>query len=263
MLIVKKRSADLMHRLLGQQSGQALALVMAFMVLSVPLITSALTLASTLSIDSQVKTRILKSQYAALGCQQWSLHILLDAQTSFTTTTVINGRTCTATATQVDPGAGIPPLPPSADPSRKFRVTKTVTPTSTPATSGNDVTYTIKVENRVDKPMKLNHIHDYLPPEFRYENNSSVLRSSTGTVINLDNPSGGPTDELTWSPTGLTIAVSDYVTQEFVVEAHDVEGYYCNEASVEPGAAKRAAERRPGSGWAQARRPFARALPSR
>jgi hypothetical protein len=50
-----------------QQGGVALAMVLGFIVLAVPLVTSALSLASTLSIDSRVKTNVMRCHYSALG----------------------------------------------------------------------------------------------------------------------------------------------------------------------------------------------------
>ncbi len=46
-------------------------MVIAFMALSIPLITGSLAFASTLGRDSVVKTEILKRQYSALGGSQW------------------------------------------------------------------------------------------------------------------------------------------------------------------------------------------------
>ena len=46
-------------------------MVIAFMALSIPMITGALSLSGTLSSDSTVKTEILKRQYSALGGDQF------------------------------------------------------------------------------------------------------------------------------------------------------------------------------------------------
>ena len=55
------------------ERGQAITIALAFMVFAVPTITSALLLASTLSLDSGLKTRKLKSQFSAFGAQQFHL----------------------------------------------------------------------------------------------------------------------------------------------------------------------------------------------
>ena len=57
-----------MKNLLRKQEGAlGMILVIGFMALAVPLISASLFLSSALSRDSQVKTDILKRQYAALG----------------------------------------------------------------------------------------------------------------------------------------------------------------------------------------------------
>ncbi len=56
-----------MFNLLKRQDGVAMLMVIAFMALSIPMITGSLAFASTLSRDSVVKTEILKRHYAALG----------------------------------------------------------------------------------------------------------------------------------------------------------------------------------------------------
>ena len=53
------------------QRGVAMIMVIAFMALSIPMITGALSLSGTLSSDSTVKTEILKRQYSALGGDQF------------------------------------------------------------------------------------------------------------------------------------------------------------------------------------------------
>ena len=63
---MKKLLREIIHR----QEGVAMLVVLAFMALSVPIVTSTLYLSGTLSIDSRVKNEILKGQYAAQGCTQ-------------------------------------------------------------------------------------------------------------------------------------------------------------------------------------------------
>ena len=54
-------------RFLRDETGAVLVVVLAFVVLAVPLVTGALGLVSTLSIDSGEKTRNIKSTYATMG----------------------------------------------------------------------------------------------------------------------------------------------------------------------------------------------------
>ena len=68
--------------------------------MAVPLITGVLALASTLSIDSRLKTERLKGQYATLGARDFILHYLSSTSTppgSSTSTITLNGRTTTTT----------------------------------------------------------------------------------------------------------------------------------------------------------------------
>ena len=216
-----------MHRLLGQQSGQALALVMAFMVLAVPLITSALAVASTLSVDSQVKTRILKSQYTLLACEQWAAHILRDVQTAFTTSTVFNGRTCTATATKTSPPAGSAPIPPGAESGREFRATKIVSPATSTPNVATTYTYTIHVQNTGLAPLELTTVHDELDVGVSY-----VTSSTSGVTSDEPQISGS---ELKWDSLAYTVPAGTSTTLSFQATASRPEGVYCNEAWVDPG----------------------------
>ena len=79
------------------EHGQALLIVMAFMLLSLPLVTSALGYASVLLLDSRVKNNLLKRQYSALGGQQLALHNILGNPSEYVTSTILNGELVTTT----------------------------------------------------------------------------------------------------------------------------------------------------------------------
>lgn len=49
------------------ECGLAMMLVLAFMAFAVPIVTVSLSLSSTLNIDSQKKTKDLKSEYSVLA----------------------------------------------------------------------------------------------------------------------------------------------------------------------------------------------------
>ena len=55
---------NLLH---SQEGALGMILVIGFMALAVPLVTSSLFMSSAISRDSQVKNDIMKRQYAALG----------------------------------------------------------------------------------------------------------------------------------------------------------------------------------------------------
>ena len=68
-----------MRRLLRQErGGVAILMALAFLNLSVPVISSALGLAGNLTIDSTVKTDILERQYCAVGAIEYVRYLLLD-----------------------------------------------------------------------------------------------------------------------------------------------------------------------------------------
>jgi len=60
----------------SQRGGIALLMVIGFMALGVPLVTSALGLAATTSIDSRSKKQILRRQYCALGTGEYVNYLL-------------------------------------------------------------------------------------------------------------------------------------------------------------------------------------------
>ena len=59
---------------LRQEKEMGLLIVLAFIGLAVPLVTGALGLASTLSIESRIETRILKDQYSAIGGSEYATY---------------------------------------------------------------------------------------------------------------------------------------------------------------------------------------------
>ncbi len=80
-----------MTSLFRDQKGVAMIMVIAFMGLSIPMITGALALSGTLSSDSEVKTRILKRQYSGLAIRDYVRYG--GSQTELT----LNGETITFT----------------------------------------------------------------------------------------------------------------------------------------------------------------------
>ena len=66
--------------LTGERGGVAILLVLAFMAFGVPIITAALSLSSTIAIDSRVKTKILKRQYCDLGVREYIRYLALDPE---------------------------------------------------------------------------------------------------------------------------------------------------------------------------------------
>ncbi len=212
-------------------------MVLAFMALAVPLIVAALGLASTLSIDSGIKTRLAKGQYSAMAGTQHALYRLeyeagyadglnVGVPTSYDIT--MNEKLVSITVEKFSsPPSTLPP--PTADNSRRLQVSKVVTPTTAAPYTPTTFTYTITIWNRDDQPEQLRHIYDELPPGFTY-----VPGSSSG--ITTDEPSVSGQD-LDWNlaPHKLQLRPWEYATLVFSAQANVATGNYCNEAWVDPG----------------------------
>ena len=115
-----------------REEGVALVMVLAFMSIAIPLVTAALGLASALSVDSRVKTRVAKSQYSALGGAQHALYRLiyeagyadgLPIGTPDNYTIALNGKQVTVTVEKFSqpPSSHCHPTPTAAEGSRPSR----------------------------------------------------------------------------------------------------------------------------------------------
>lgn len=239
-----------MSRLVRREEGLALIAVLAFMALAIPLITGGLALASTLSIDSRVKTRIARDLYSLLGATQHSIYRIvyedgyadgLTAGVEDSYDIALNGETVTVTVLKLsDPPGNSPPA--SADSSRKLQALKTVDPVSAAPYSLTTFTYTITVENRDDQSENLNKVRDGLPPGFSYVSGSTsgVTLADPSISIKESEP-GGPTyEELTWNlaPLSITLQPEESAVLVFQADASVAEGNYCNIAWAEPGGEK-------------------------
>ena len=69
---------SMIRRILRREEGVTIVMVLAFMALSVPVVTAALGLASTLSIDSRVKGDIAQNQFSAVGANELAIQRLTD-----------------------------------------------------------------------------------------------------------------------------------------------------------------------------------------
>lgn len=70
----------LIRRLLKDERGVGMAMVLGFMGLSVPMIVAALGMAGTYSNDSQVKSRLAKSQYSSIGAFEYIRYLSDDPE---------------------------------------------------------------------------------------------------------------------------------------------------------------------------------------
>ena len=218
---------------LRKENGQALVLVLAFMVLSVPLVTSTLTLTSTLLLDSRSKTEKLKEQYAALGTQAIILHNLVASPATGTSTTTINGLTITTTVFEIDPASTTA----AVNPLGRLVTTKSVSPATTTASS--TVTYTITVQNTKNTALVPERIADELPPGFDYVTGTTSMKDSDNTVISDTNPNITSTVEeqvLSWAvPSTSSLPSGVSMTLTFNAVTASSTGVFCNEAYADPG----------------------------
>ncbi len=220
-------------------------MVIAFMALSVPMITGALALSGTLSKDSTVKTEILKRQYSALGGDQFGGYLVTEGA-------LCNGYIIDLNDDPVDvsicdqPSLQFPPPP--ADDSRRLFSSITVAPNiaapadfslpDPPGPPKQPFTFTITVTNRDDEAEGLTKIHATLPPGFDYVDGSTDL-------VTFKDPSITG-QKLTWNlaPMGINLqpaapgVSAEYRQLSFVAEAILNEGNYCTEAWADPGQIK-------------------------
>ena len=218
------------------ERGVALIMALAFMALVVPIVTAALGLASTLAVDSRIKTDIVKSQYSAMGGGQHVLYRLLneaeyaaglvtDVPQSYTVD--LNGRPVQIGVVRTSSPTGDPPV--LSDSSRRLRVLVEVTPTDALPSILTVFTYTVTVENLEDGLMRLRTIYNELPAPFAY------LPGSTTGVTALDPSISGR--RLTWNLASddITIPEGAEATLVFTALATVPEGTYCDESWVDPG----------------------------
>ncbi len=119
-----------------------------------PIVTASLGLASTLSVDSRVKTAMLKGQYSSLGGYEHGLYRLvhppnngyvqsLQPGVADVYTLTINGNVTTVSILMLsEPPGDVPP--PSADSERGLRTFVTVDPAIGDPAVASTFTYTIR-----------------------------------------------------------------------------------------------------------------------
>ncbi|MCI0794178.1 MAG: DUF11 domain-containing protein [Chloroflexi bacterium] len=255
----------------SEKGATAMLMVMAFMALAVPLVTSMLGLSSVLSIDSRIKTGILKRQYCALGAVEYVRYLTLDPQTwadwwaahpdgtetmSPCADGAPNGIIITITSDPNSPAVtdeddapdNLFLMPPPAYSSRRIQPVKTVETTDEFLSADKTpFTYTITLTNRSDSGVNLNKIHDALPPGLQYDcaGTSTILLPDgvTQQTWAPDPDPGGegcPTgQETVWNvnslpplQSGESVVLTFQATRSGAILA---DGNYCNEAWAEPG----------------------------
>ena len=208
-----------MKRLLWcQRGGVTLLMVLAFLALGTPVVTSTLNLADSLSVNSRTLRVELENQYCGLAVVEYVKYLNLDLDRwdswwetnqdpnppeggAATETVTICGQSITLKATRIDadtddPSQNLPVIPPlSAYNNLTFQTTK-ITDVTT-ASPGEVITYTITVQHRDTNSKKLTKVHDLLPPGFCYQVGQtgfpslSITSGSTTTI----HPVGDPLQE--------------------------------------------------------------------
>ena len=193
----------------GQRGGIAILMALSFMALGVPVISAALGLASTLAIDSRVKTDILQRQYCALGAGEYIRYLTLDANRweawwdTHTTSApgdlprvggeLLSIGGCDAVNLSLTSRTALPTNTPPLG-SAVFQTTKEVVTLATPPggtadiAAGGTVSYRITVQNTQSDPATLTTIYDWLPPGFGYVDNSTSGLTSGGAVLAFGDP---------------------------------------------------------------------------
>ena len=188
-----------------------MVMALAFMALSVPIITAALGLASTLSVDSTVKSQITQDQFSQIGANELAIEKLQDPDYVDTLwedidgdgepdgdefIVTINDEDITV---NIDP-SGASPLPP--DESDGLVVTKSVFPDTGPENSPTPTTFTydIRVENVGVTSEGVAKIFDGLPPGFDYVPGTTLIDFVASNDPDIDiiqfeeeNPGSGKT----------------------------------------------------------------------
>ena len=258
----------MMMLLSSQRGGVMILMVLAFMSLGVPVITGTLKLATTLSIDSQVKTDALRRQYCSLAVSEYIRYLTLDTQRWADWWAAhpdgsenigacgdgapngivfdLDGETNAEVTTGDGELLGLGQLGPPGYSNRRIQTLKTVVATDeAQSLDKTPFTYTITLINRDDSQANLNQIHDTLPPGLKYNcaANSTILLADGVTQQTLSpdpDPGGdgcplGPLDRhIVWDTTFLApLQPGESVALTFeAVRAGGLlsDGNYCNEA---------------------------------
>ena len=222
------------------EKGATLILVLAFMALAIPLTTATLGLASTLSIDSRLKTARMKSHYNTMGAAEHAMYRLqyeagyveslpLGQPASYTI--VLNGANVSVMVTKTNE-----PPPPEAVPggltNRAFSIAKSAFPNAVPADTQTTFTYAVVLSNMTEDTKTVTKIRDDFPQGLTYTPGStSGLTTSEPDIVSSD---------LRWSLTSAegTLAPFTNKTLQFQMQGSLPEGVHCNDIWVSPGGDK-------------------------
>ncbi len=225
----------------SERGGVAILMVLAFMLLGTPLITSALGLADAVTMDSTVKTDILRRHYCALGAFEYIRYLLLDMSRwdAFVAAGLQDSIPCgeqtvtidVTVLTDIPPGSTLPLLPtgalPGSESGREFKTMKTVQPQTASPLTNTTFNYEINILNTAIVPFELTTIYDRLPAGLSYVPNSSADHPANIPQLNPPEPQIFGS-ELKWESLASTIASGQSVTLSFQAQGSLAIGTYCN-----------------------------------
>lgn len=190
------------HESRRNERGVGLIMALASLGLVVPIVTSALALGSTLATDSNVKTRMAKSDYGVTGGVQHGIYrlsheagyadsLILGVVNNYNLS--LNGQTIAATVTRIS-GPSFPPDPIGLK-NRAFLISKTVSPQTAAAGVNTTYTYTVTLTNNAATAQSITQIRDDFPSGLAYvAGSTSGITTSDATIVSGDlrwNLSGG------------------------------------------------------------------------
>ncbi|PKB78234.1 MAG: hypothetical protein BZY88_19595 [SAR202 cluster bacterium Io17-Chloro-G9] len=229
-------------RLAGEKGGVAILLVLAFIAFGVPIITAALGLSSTLSIDSRVKSQILDRQYCGVGQDEFVRYLALDGGRFLAWLALSEEEQkitfCDGQVTfPVNESANGPGDSPDYSFQEIQSAFKEVTPNQATPDTLTTFTYTITFKNQGTGTIALERVVDFLPPLFQYSDNTTTgsITTSNPTVSSNagDQHCGDEPDQLDWvfSP-GINIAPQEVKTLTFQATGTLPDGIYYNKVSM-------------------------------
>ena len=224
------------------EGAVAILLVLAFIAFGVPIITAALGLASTLSIDSRVKSQILDRHYCGVGEDEFVRYLALDGARFLAWLELSEEEQKIAFCdAQVPLTVNQSLNRPGDSPNYSFQeiqsAFKEVTPDEATPNVLTTFTYTITLKNQGTGAIALERIVDYLPPLLQYSDNTTTGNlTSTNPDTSFDNGDqhcGDEPDQLTWlfSP-GINIAPQEVKTLTFQATGTLPDGIYYNKVSM-------------------------------
>lgn len=240
MMKMKKLARHILSFRLGREQGAiALAMVLAFMVLAVPISLAAVRLADELAVSSRVYDSRMTGHYSASSGIEYAIWQVVSDPTfdddltpdnpSKETVVESSGESVTITVTKIFSDADLQ--------GQAVVIAKTVDPATAPVDTLTTFTYTISITNEGSDTVRLKEITDYLPPHFSY-----VAGSTGGDLTSMDptidygaggEQCGDCPDQLQWDfAPKIDIGAEETKVLTFQATATLSDGTYYNQVRV-------------------------------